>query len=225
MQERIAELRRVSLIDPLTGAYNRRYMAQHVDAELQQCLSLRRGPAGEAADLCVMLLDIDHFKQVNDRHGHAAGDAVLVQAAERLRTLLHPSDTLVRWGGEEFLLLTRPGSRAGAPQLAERLCDALRAQDFELPGGQTLAVRASIGLTCYPLDPQQVQAWNWESTLQLADAALYAAKAAGRDGWVACLSAHGLRPNNAPARDWIGQPGMLLLRSTPPAGKAPAPEI
>ncbi|MBB5204879.1 diguanylate cyclase (GGDEF)-like protein [Inhella inkyongensis] len=225
VQERTAELRRVSLMDPLTGAHNRRYMAQHVDAELQQCLSQRRGPAGEAADLCVMLLDIDHFKQVNDRHGHAAGDAVLVQAAERLRAELQPGDCLVRWGGEEFLLLTRPGSRAGAIPLAERLCEALRQQDFQLPDGQALAVRASIGLACYPLDPQQVQAWDWKATLQLADAALYAAKAAGRDGWVACLSAHGLQPTDAPARDWLTQQGLLTVRSTPVADKPPAPEI
>jgi diguanylate cyclase (GGDEF)-like protein len=223
VEQRTTELREASTTDPLTGLRNRRYLDSRVASDLQ--LSLRhyteprrgnpdRDPDDEA-DLLVMLMDLDHFKRINDRHGHAAGDQVLIEFARRLRMVFRESDVLVRWGGEEFLALARGGARSGAAELAGRFNAAVREQAFMLADGSALPVTVSIGFAVFPLDPAVPKAWDWDATLSLADAALYAAKAQGRDGYVGVLRADVLRPDElGPDTDaWMSEPRLQVRRS------------
>lgn len=219
VEQRTAELREASTTDSLTGLRNRRYLDGRIASDLQ--LSLRHygstqphGP-DEEADLLVMLMDVDHFKRINDRYGHAAGDQVLAEFAGRLRAVFRESDVLVRWGGEEFLALARGGARSGAAELAARFGAAVREQPFTLADGRQLAVTVSIGFAVFPLDPRAPQAWDWDATLRLADAALYAAKAQGRDGYVGALSAAGLLPDELGpgAEPWLHEPRLQVRRS------------
>ncbi|MGM9482093.1 diguanylate cyclase [Roseateles sp. NT4] len=220
VDQRTAELREASTTDPLTGLRNRRYLDSRVASDLQLSLrhytEPRHNSRDDEADLLVMLMDLDHFKRINDRHGHAAGDQVLVEFARRLRTVFRESDVLVRWGGEEFLALARGGARDGAAELAARFCATVREQPFTLPDGSTLPVTVSIGFAVFPLDPDAPRAWDWDATLSLADAALYAAKAQGRDGFVGTLRAEGLRPDElgADTETWLNERRLQVRRGT-----------
>ena len=131
-------------------------------------------------------------------HGHAAGDAVLVQLAQRLRQVFRETDSLVRWGGEEILALARETERQDAAELAARVCAAVRDTPFEIGPGETVHVTVSIGFCAFPLDPRHPRLWDWRACLALADSALYAAKAQGRDGYVGAIRANGLSPREAP---------------------------
>ncbi|HEY0956337.1 MAG TPA: two-component regulator propeller domain-containing protein [Roseateles sp.] len=229
VQQRTAELEALSealkessLSDPLTGLHNRRYLTQHIDADI--AVALRRHAAGSApsdnGDLVFMLVDVDHFKQVNDRHGHSAGDAVLVQMRERLREVCRDSDHVVRWGGEEFLVVARDGSREHAADLAERMRRAVGGRPFELPDGQRLTRSCSIGFACFPLSAAQPQALDWSTVIDVADGALYEAKRSGRDRWVgvvdadAGLDADALRELlGRPPVEWLASERLRVLRS------------
>jgi len=204
---RTAELREASLTDALTGLRNRRYLELRLQDDLRLCLrrfeTEAAGAPGPDSDLLLMLMDLDHFKRINDQHGHAAGDAVLAQLGERLRRVFRDTDSLVRWGGEEVLVLVRETNRGDAAELAARACAAVREQPFEVGAGLALQVSVSIGFAAFPLDPQRPRAWDWQASLGLADSALYAAKAQGRDGYVGAVRADGLAPAAAP-RDLAG---------------------
>ncbi|MFN3303802.1 MAG: diguanylate cyclase, partial [Roseateles sp.] len=220
VDERTAELRELSLTDALTGLRNRRYLELRLDDDLRLCL--RRfetadgdGP-GPDADLLLMLLDLDHFKRVNDQHGHAAGDAVLVQLAERLRGVFRETDSLVRWGGEEMLVLVRETERRDAAALAERVCAAVREQPFDIGAGASVRVTVSVGFCAFPLDPRHPRLWDWRACLALADSALYAAKDQGRDGYVGAIRAQGLTPREAPdgLAAWCAETRLESARGT-----------
>jgi len=133
-----------------------------------------------------MMIDVDHFKAVNDVHGHAAGDAVLKQCAAVLQRQLRESDTLVRWGGEEFLVLAHQTSAADIHLLAERLRAGIASHEFLLDDGQVLRKTCSIGYACHPLGRGAAgePPMDWNDSVALADQCLYVAKASGRDHWV-----------------------------------------
>ena len=178
-------LEEASLTDALTGMRNRRFATQHLDADAG--LAVRRYEQNKMphdADLVFYLIDIDHFKQVNDVHGHAAGDAVLVQLPARLARIFRETDYIVRWGGEEFLVVERGTSRKNASERCERIRAAVADTTFELPGGTRLAKTCSIGYCAFPLDPSAPRAAGWQDAVELADRALYEAKRAGRNRWV-----------------------------------------
>jgi diguanylate cyclase (GGDEF)-like protein len=154
--------------DPLTGLYNRRYLNTALQRELDGC-------AGDGATLALLLIDLDHFKRINDLHGHAAGDEVLRQIAVLLLQTMRPSDICCRYGGEEFLLLL-PGMGL---QTAVDRAQALRLQVAErrwLADGQPVEVTLSVGVACAH-DAHMVPA----TLIDLADRALYQAKAEGRN--------------------------------------------
>ncbi len=185
-----------SITDPLTGLHNRRFLTDHIEQDI--AASLRRWQEARAAgatpvdtDSVFFLLDVDHFKRVNDVHGHAVGDAVLVQFSRRLRSVMRESDYLVRWGGEEFLAVARDTDRGRAEELAERMRTVIAESPFLIDGGKLLTVTCSIGFACLPYLPWRPHALGWQDVVRLADLALYAAKRAGRDAWVGLHAADG----------------------------------
>ena len=188
LRVRTREFEEASLTDPLTGLRNRRFMSLQMASEM--ALWMRRQahpPGGEAPnDMVVFLIDVDHFKEVNDRHGHAAGDELLRQFAARLREVFRSSDHLVRWGGEEFLVVARDTQRSAAAELAERVRDAIAGTPF-LHEGTSVAMTASIGWAPLPWDAASPQALGWEAVVALADLALYTVKQGGRNGWLGLL--------------------------------------
>jgi len=179
------ELAYRSAHDPLTGLFNRR--------SFQDRMRSRTGEAAPrlgSAD-CFTLLDIDHFKRINDEYGHAAGDAVLVEVGRRLRTAMRESDMVLRWGGEEFLVYSQGVSQEQRPLLVQRILDAIAATPVVLEDGTTLAISATAGAVSLPLPPapapdsgdeQEPAAQpDWEQAIALADRALYKGKEAGRN--------------------------------------------
>lgn len=228
VDERTAELRELSLTDALTGLRNRRYLELRLDDDLRLCLRRFETPEGDGpgpdADLVLMLLDLDHFKRINDQHGHAAGDAVLVQLAERLRGVFRETDSLVRWGGEEILVLVRETERRDAAELAARVCAAVRDKPFDIGPGEAVHVSVSIGFSAFPLDPRHPRQWDWRACLGLADSALYAAKAQGRNGYMGAIRANGLAPREAPdgLAAWGLQTRLVVASSADRAAVSPA---
>ncbi|MCY4744704.1 diguanylate cyclase [Pelomonas sp. UHG3] len=196
LQRQSALLRKSSVTDPLTGLHNRRFLADHIEQDLAACQrraqeTLAAGGQPLDTDSVFLLVDVDGFKRINDRYGHAAGDAVLVQIGVRLRDVLRESDYLVRWGGEEFLAVARDTDRARAAELAERMRAVVAATPFTLEDGLRIAVTCSIGYASAPFEPERPQARSWQEVVKLADLGLYAAKRAGRDGWVGVHAAAG----------------------------------
>jgi diguanylate cyclase (GGDEF)-like protein len=189
LEEKSRVLERASISDPLTGLHNRRFLTEHIESALAASLRRAQAHAGEGrmapdTDTLFFLIDIDHFKAVNDEHGHAAGDAVLVQLAQRLRVVMRESDELVRWGGEEFLAVARDTDRARADELAERIRVGVAEAPFRLPDGRELALSCSIGHACWPFIAQHPQALDWNGVVNVADMGLLAAKRLGRNAWV-----------------------------------------
>ena len=169
LAQALEQIRQLATHDDLTGLLNRRAMLDRM--QLEQRRSLRSG-----SPLLIAQLDIDHFKAVNDTHGHAAGDLVLQSFADTVRRNVRDTDVLARWGGEEFVLLLCDTPAADAVALMERLRQAVQAMQVPVPqGGQPITVTVSIGLARHaPADPLA-------GTLERADRALYAAKAGGRN--------------------------------------------
>lgn len=160
---------KMAVTDPLTGLYNRRYALVHLDR-----IAARAACTGEG--FAVMALDLDRFKSINDRFGHAAGDSVLERVAERLRDCLQPGDLLARIGGEEFLVALPDAFLADACQTAERLCQAVADIVVPLPdGGPSVRVTVSVGLS------MGKPGMGAQEALSRADNALLAAKACGRN--------------------------------------------
>ncbi len=155
--------------DPLTGLANRRHFQQ----------AMRQLAADGRLAGTIYLLDIDHFKHINDLHGHAAGDAVLVEIAQRLRATLREQDLVVRWGGEEFLVVVQSLSPEQVEALAQRLLAAVAARTVDF-GGTPVAVSASIGFATFPLEPAGLRL-SWERAIEVVDTAMYLAKAHGRN--------------------------------------------
>lgn len=156
--------------DVLTGVGNRRYLERRLREEFAQAIRHRR-------QLCVLMLDIDHFKQVNDTYGHAGGDLALRALAGRLLSELRAEDVLARYGGEEFVIVARELGPEQGLEFAERLRAALQAMVLELPDGRQLRITVSIGLACL----REHGDTNAHGAVARADAALYRAKARGRN--------------------------------------------
>jgi diguanylate cyclase (GGDEF)-like protein len=178
-----------SQTDPLTGLHNRRYLSNQIPADLAFYEREARRNGGSDNTLLFALVDIDHFKRINDTYGHKAGDRVLQQVSEVLRRQVRVGDYLVRWGGEEFLLVCRPSTRQFVPVLGERIRRAVEEHSFDLGDGVHVSLTCSIGLAESGLYLNGMQSVNWEQLVELADAALYWVKDNGRNGWSA------LRPN------------------------------
>lgn len=175
LYEKNKELKQQSVRDPLTGLYNRRHFLD----------TMLRMPQPEvqaaAAEQCgaLFLLDVDHFKHINDTWGHAAGDAVLTAISASLREILRETDMIVRWGGEEFLAFLPTIPRAGLDEVAQRILAGVSAVRIA-HGGQTLGVNVSIGFAPFPLCCGGL-VLSWERAVNVVDMALYLAKGHGRN--------------------------------------------
>lgn len=160
----------LALVDPLTGLHNRRYLENHLSTLFARSTARKR-------PLAVMMIDLDHFKKLNDTHGHAAGDAVLKQFSQQLKLAVRDMDLVCRYGGEEFIVIMPDTTEEIATQVAERLLAELGHAQMIIDGeGNTVKVTASVGLTVKNMEDMLP-----EICLKQADQALYQAKDAGRN--------------------------------------------
>ncbi len=159
-------LRKVAVTDPLTSAYNREFLQQRLPVEMEIAKQLTQ-------PLSVAMIDVDHFKTINDRFGHEVGDRVLAEVAKRLRWAIRQDDLLVRYGGEEFIVLLPNTDMENAAQIGERMRNELNPK---IPADNTqIDVRISVGIA------QQKKGDEVSTLIKRADDALYAAKDRGRD--------------------------------------------
>ncbi|MEC9466432.1 MAG: response regulator [Myxococcota bacterium] len=172
------QLREQSFRDPLTGLYNRRYLREVVD----DTISNLSDTSSEA--LYFVLMDLDHFKRVNDVYGHDAGDLVLIEAARRLCVLAGENDLVIRWGGEEILFVHRGPRDGGGRSIAREVKRVFNRGKIHVGGGSQIEVSASIGVVRTPFTDRDDDVVDWDDLLTLADHALYAAKRNGRDMWI-----------------------------------------
>lgn len=161
-------LKALSFRDPLTGLYNRRYLDDYVERELARA-------ARSSQSLAFLMLDIDHFKQFNDRYGHQAGDEVLLQVSQLLQQQIRSSDLVCRQGGEEFVVVIPDLQSADAIAKADAIRQQIALYPFDI-SGQQLGVTVSIGVAWFPVAGETL-----EEILKQADSALYLAKQQGRN--------------------------------------------
>lgn len=164
-------IKQTGLLDPLTGINNRRFFDQRVEEEVM--LAHRHG-----TPLCCLFLDLDHFKSINDTHGHQAGDSVLKRTAEILGDIMRTSDVLARYGGEEFITLLASTQREVAYDIAERIRKRIESHPFLVSPSKTLNVTTSIGLAV--MSPDNTIKTS-SDLIKAADQAVYAAKISGRN--------------------------------------------
>ena len=191
LAQRLGDL---ALRDALTGLRNRRYLQEFMQEETPRVL--RRWLESDNVvrtkrSMSLIMVDLDFFKQVNDVHGHAAGDAILVQVARLLRDVVRKPDLVLRWGGEEFLILALDSDRAAPPLIGVRVHERIAQHEFVLPGGQPYRLTCSVGFAIYPFHPQRPDGLVWEQVFRLADESLYHAKEGGRN------RIHGTLPGEA----------------------------
>jgi diguanylate cyclase (GGDEF)-like protein len=188
LEEANRRLEMASLTDTLTGLANRRYLME----QFPRLIAERKGSSG----LAIMIIDLDALKPINDQHGHAAGDEVIVEIAKTLRQAIRPDDVLARWGGDEFVVVAQAQHVEHACMLAERVRERIAKMKCVLPRGAVVRTSCSIGLTCMPFVPGSPDAVSWEHAIKIADLALYRAKR-GRNAW----------------RGWFGTEHVSMLQS------------
>ncbi len=189
-------LQEASLTDPLTGLRNRRYFSATIEGDVSQSLRAHAdGRDAHTRDLIFYLIDADNFKAVNDQYGHDVGDKVLVELARRLSSSIRHSDVLVRWGGEEFLIVSRYTDRNDAELLAQRVLAAVADTPIHLGGSlESMYQTCSLGWAAFPWNPEKLAAISFEEVLTLADRGLHQAKASGKNRAVGIQPAAGVRP-------------------------------
>lgn len=174
-----AKLQEAILIDPLTGLWNRRYVDAAIIAEVG---GSTRGKATKSTSLHLLMIDIDHFKQINDTYGHMFGDAVLKDMARLLKAHTRESDKVLRWGGEEFLVVLKAMEREEFEGLVESLRRVVAEHPFAQETGSPISCTCSLGFTSLP-NVDSGGHLSWLSMVSLADLCMYAAKKGGRNRW------------------------------------------
>ncbi len=170
------ELRQQATTDHLTGAYNRRYLMERLHEDVIQALRYK-------ASFSMVLIDLDHFKDVNDTHGHDAGDAVLKRVTDDLHNLVRRTDILGRWGGEEFLVLLSHTNEKDATVAARHWLQEIRSRPVKLPSGKSVTVTFSAGVASYDgSDGSEQIETTIDRLVAVADERLYKIKSAGRNG-------------------------------------------
>ncbi len=180
------ELEEMSLTDPLTSARNRRFFQATIASDISQAIRAYTATdptrSRRNRDIIFYLIDADHFKEINDRFGHDAGDQMLIDLTARISGAIRYSDVLVRWGGEEFLVVSRFCERKEAATLAARVLSAVSGEPFKIKGANlSLHRTVSIGWAAFPWNMNSPVDVSYEEVLALADRAMYKAKHAGRN--------------------------------------------
>lgn len=186
------KLDRATRRDPLTGLSNRRDFLDWVEKQQDRLAK------GSDSRLLFLMIDVDDFKQINDHHGHAVGDQVLVAFSQRLRSFCREQDILVRWGGEEFLMVVDHIDPSMGKDLSDRICRAVAETTLLKTRELALRVTCSIGFAPWPVIKSADTINSWELSADLADRALYKAKTAGKNGWCGLYAgdrARGDRPD------------------------------
>ncbi len=186
------KLRDASMTDALTGLRNRRYLFEEItkDAELvRRNHDPRQDDSVDRRDMVFFVVDLDHFKPINDSCGHQAGDQVLLQVRDILQSACRSSDIVIRWGGDEFLIVGRQSTHDHASILAERVRANVANAVFDVGNGQTARTTVSIGFASYPFLKHKPDLVSWEQVLGIADLAMYIAKAE-RNAWAGLHGIH-----------------------------------
>lgn len=188
------QLEHASVTDALTGLRNRRFVDEHMESELSK---LRRsmfesgGSDDHPSMLFLMMVDLDGFKTINDRFGHQAGDLALLGVKDRLLATCRKSDVVVRWGGDEFLIIGHANTLAGIEQFVEKIRVCLKATPYDVGDGNFGELSGSIGVAPMPFIEGKLNFASWEQICRVSDMAAYLAKDSGRDGWVSIVGAEG----------------------------------
>lgn len=190
VQQRTQELREASLTDPLTGLRNRRFLKEVLNTDISAFIKYKnfildgknkRSNTSDKEVFGIYLLDMDHFKQVNDQYGHESGDSVLKEFAAILKASVREDDVVVRLGGEEFLVVLKKTQADYLHEFAQRLLKKVADTEFQLEHGVRLHKTCSIGYVAYPFDQDQPNLLSFEQMITLADMAMYHAKQGGRN--------------------------------------------
>jgi diguanylate cyclase (GGDEF)-like protein len=174
-----AELRKVAITDPQTGTYNRQYIKKRIHEDLAMVRRAHASAAQPSFYLGFVLVNLDHFRHVNDEYGHEAGDEVLRQVTAVLAQVVREMDTVIRWDNDEFLILLRQIDRADMREVSERIIRGVRNRTFQLPDNGSESLSCSAGYCHYPLG--DCERFTWEEIVKLAGNALSLAKQDGRD--------------------------------------------
>ncbi|GAB3291491.1 GGDEF domain-containing protein [Pseudidiomarina andamanensis] len=175
------QFEQMSVHDALTGLYNRRYFEQQIGRELK--LVKRAIEENNPYKLAIFVLDIDHFKSLNDTYGHDVGDKVLCEFSRRVESAIRETDVLVRWGGEEFVVVSRVDKNTAYQDIANRIRLAVISTPFAVNETEKITLTCTIGGIIFPFNTQSINT-TWQTLVQLADAALYYGKETQRDCWV-----------------------------------------
>jgi len=192
LKEMNTSLQVSSLSDPLTGLRNRRFVFEEVSRDLDVIRrKLERRDEGisddEVSELVFMMIDLDHFKPINDTYGHAAGDQILLEVRDVLLGACRKSDFVIRWGGDEFVVIGKQAGPGEAEALAERIRSRIAERSFTLAEGQTVRTTCSVGFSAFPLFRGQADNADLDQILTLADSLMYEAKQ-HRNAWAGMLS-------------------------------------
>ena len=184
-------LQESSLSDPLTGLRNRRFVFEEVSRDLdtisRKYENEREGlDPNDASDLVFMMIDLDNFKPINDTYGHAAGDKMLLDIRDVLLSTCRRSDFVIRWGGDEFVVIAKQSHAGESEALAERIRQQVETREFQLPEGQIVRTTCSIGFTSFPLFRGQAENGNLDDIINVADSLMYEAKRQ-KNAWVGML--------------------------------------
>jgi len=230
-------LQESSLSDPLTGLRNRRFVFEEVSRDLEvvkrRIDNEQQGiNTNDSVDLIFMMIDLDNFKPINDTYGHAAGDEMLLQVRDVLLGTCRRSDFVIRWGGDEFLVIAKQTRPDESEALAERIRSTVASTNFSLGDGQIVRTTCSIGFAAYPLFRAQLDESGLDQIIGLADGLMYEAKKK-RDAWAGMFT-----PSEASTsfivEDGELEPTSLLFRAkragkllthNPDAAESPAPKF
>ena len=214
-----------SITDPLTGLRNRRYVFEEIAKDIDVVRRRYRNYDPNApvtvdqSDFIFMMIDLDNFKPVNDTCGHSAGDEMLLQIRDLLVETCRSSDVVIRWGGDEFLVIGRYADLRQGEALAERIRSRMANSVFSVGNGQATRTTCSIGLAGFPFTRGKPDLMDWEQLLSLADTAMYRAKA-HRNTWVSLVSTEFSKDVINPFysfrdhTDAMVEQGMLRIRSS-----------
>ncbi|WJG08504.1 ligand-binding sensor domain-containing diguanylate cyclase [Aliiglaciecola sp. LCG003] len=201
LREANEQLLNASVTDQLTGLHNRRYLNNIIE---QQCASVFREfeenlvtgrcTADSGPRLFFLMFDLDGFKPINDTYGHDAGDKVICQVSDLLKLVCRKSDTVIRWGGDEFLIMGRVEEVSEIELLAERLRSKISGFGFDINLKQKMHLSCSIGYSMYPFSHHYPDSLSWEQVHLLADNALYKSKEGGRNQWTGILQSAEMPP-------------------------------